>query len=109
MTAVLVVRLRRDVIWVEGIKPPWRVAIIRDSGSFTRPVNVTVIPDEPIQRGDTSITEIQLRKPKAGELRGVSLVDVANLDVMALQKVLPRITQPLQQFLGRTDLLQMAV
>ena len=57
--------------------------------------HVTVILDEPLQRGDTVITEIQLRKPKAGELRGVSLVDVANLDVMALQKVLPRITQPI--------------
>ncbi|MEB0012580.1 phage tail assembly protein [Glaciimonas sp. Gout2] len=57
--------------------------------------HVTVILDEPLQRGDTVITAIQLRKPKAGELRGVSLVDVANLDVMALQKVLPRITQPI--------------
>jgi hypothetical protein len=56
--------------------------------------NITVQLDEPIQRGDTTITEIQLRKPKAGELRGVSLVDVANLDVIALQKVLPRITTP---------------
>jgi len=55
---------------------------------------VTIQLDEPIQRGDTTISEIQLRKPKAGELRGVSLVDVANLDVMALQKVLPRITTP---------------
>lgn len=55
---------------------------------------VTVTLDEPLQRGETTITELQLRKPKAGELRGVSLVDVANLDVMALQKVLPRITQP---------------
>ena len=56
---------------------------------------VTITLDEPIQRGDTVIATIQLRKPKAGELRGVSLVDVANLDVMALQKVLPRITQPI--------------
>ena len=66
--------------------------------TFAAPVSsnhVTVILDEPLQRGDTVITEIQLRKPKAGELRGVSLVDVANLDVMALQKVLPRITQPI--------------
>lgn len=50
--------------------------------------------DVPIQRGEKSITEIQLRKPNAGELRGVTLVDVSNIDVMALQKVLPRITQP---------------
>lgn len=56
--------------------------------------HVTVQLDEPIQRGDTVISEIQLRKPKSGELRGVSLVDVANLDVLALQKVLPRITTP---------------
>lgn len=55
---------------------------------------ITVQLDEPIRRGDTVIEAIQLRKPKAGELRGVSLVDVANLDVMALQKVLPRITTP---------------
>ena len=56
--------------------------------------HVTVQLDEPIQRGDLTISEIQLRKPKSGELRGVSLVDVANLDVMALQKILPRITTP---------------
>ena len=56
--------------------------------------NVTIELDEPFKRGDTLITSIEMRKPKAGELRGVSLVDVANLDVAALQKVLPRITTP---------------
>lgn len=50
--------------------------------------------DEPIQRGNTTITELQIRKPKAGELRGVSLMEVAQIDVMALRKVLPRITTP---------------
>ncbi|KAF3999213.1 phage tail assembly protein [Glaciimonas immobilis] len=66
--------------------------------TITKPDNathVTITLDEPIQRGDTTITEVQLRKPKAGELRGVSLVDVANLDVIALQKVLPRISYPI--------------
>lgn len=62
----------------------------------TAPENnsITVTLDEPIKRGDTTITEVKLRKPKAGELRGVSLVDLGNLNVLALQQVLPRITSP---------------
>ena len=55
---------------------------------------VTVTLEEPIQRGNSTITELQLRRPKAGELRGMTLVDVAHLDVLALQKLLPRITVP---------------
>jgi len=54
----------------------------------------TVTLDEPITRGEQTITEISLRKPNAGELRGVSLVELAQLDVTALHKVLPRITTP---------------
>lgn len=54
----------------------------------------TITLDEPIKRGDTTITSITLRKPKAGELRGVSLVDVVQMNVVALQQVLPRITTP---------------
>lgn len=54
----------------------------------------TIELDEPIQRGKTTITELQIRKPKAGELRGVSLMELAQMDVMALRKVLPRITTP---------------
>lgn len=50
--------------------------------------------DEPIQRGDTTITDITVRRPKAGELRGVSLIDIGNMNVTALQQVLPRITNP---------------
>lgn len=50
--------------------------------------------DEPIKRGETTIDSIVLRKPKSGELRGVSLVDLAQLDVAALQRVIPRVSQP---------------
>jgi len=50
--------------------------------------------DEPIKRGNTVIESIDIRKPSAGELRGVSLMDVAQMDVLALRKVLPRITSP---------------
>ncbi len=48
--------------------------------------------EESIQSGDQTITAITLRKPAAGELRGVSLTDLLQLDVIALQKVLTRIS-----------------
>lgn len=54
----------------------------------------TVDLDSPIVRGTNSIKSLHLRKPLSGELRGVSLVDLLNLDVNALRKVLPRITTP---------------
>ena len=54
----------------------------------------TITLDTPIIRGETSITSITLRKPASGELRGVSLVDLASMDVLSLRKVLPRITTP---------------
>ncbi|MGU3447584.1 phage tail assembly protein [Enterobacteriaceae bacterium C34A] len=47
-----------------------------------------------IKRGDTEITEVTMLKPTAGTLRGVSLASVANSDVDALIKVLPRMTMP---------------
>jgi hypothetical protein len=54
----------------------------------------THVLDTPIVRGSQTITEITLRKPKSGELRGASLSDLVNLDVAALSKVLPRISSP---------------
>lgn len=54
----------------------------------------TVELDDPVKRGNTVIESIDIRKPNAGELRGVSLMDVAQMDVLALRKVLPRITIP---------------
>ena len=59
----------------------------------TLPDNVVLL-DEPIQRGTTTITQVELGKPMSGELRGVTLTDLLNLDVNALRKVLPRITTP---------------
>lgn len=58
------------------------------------PNEATVTLDTPIVRGTQEITEIVLRKPKSGELRGVALVDLLQMDVLALRKVLPRITTP---------------
>lgn len=50
--------------------------------------------DEPIVRGSQTITKVTLRRPKSGELRGVTLSDLVNLDVTALSRVLPRISSP---------------
>ncbi|RZJ02827.1 MAG: phage tail assembly protein [Rubrivivax sp.] len=54
----------------------------------------TVTLDTPIQRGAGPVTHVTLRKPKAGELRGVSLTELLQMDVTALQAVIPRISQP---------------
>lgn len=65
----------------------------------------TVTLDTPIKRGDQTITTVTLRKPSAGELRGTSLSALVNLDVDALQKVLPRISSPTltEQDVARLD------
>ena len=55
----------------------------------------TVQLDTPIKRAGGNITHITLRKPTAGELRGVSLAELLQMKVDALQTVLPRITNPI--------------
>ena len=54
----------------------------------------TVILDTPIRRGTTTINNITLRKPNSGELRGVSLSELLQMDVNSLVKVVPRISSP---------------
>jgi len=54
----------------------------------------TITLDQPIKRGDSEITEVELRKPVSGELRGLNLTDLLQMDVNALQRVLPRISTP---------------
>ncbi|KVC58899.1 phage tail protein [Burkholderia stagnalis] len=63
-----------------------------DSPALDDPNTLTL--DTPLVRGNQTIEAITLRKPKAGELRGVSLSDLVSLDVTALSKVLPRISSP---------------
>ena len=64
----------------------------------------TVILDTPIKRGSQTVTHVTVRKPRAGELRGVSLVSLLQMDVAALQAVLPRVTSPV---LTRPDIDQL--
>lgn len=55
----------------------------------------TITLDTPIQRDGQTLDQVSVRKPKSGELRGVSLLDLAQLDVAALTEVIPRVTTPM--------------
>lgn len=55
----------------------------------------TITLDTPIERNSDKVETVTLRKPRAGELRGLSLTDVLQMDVNALGKLLPRITSPM--------------
>lgn len=54
----------------------------------------TVTLVEPIVRGETRIEKITLRKPKAGELRGLSLQDIMRNEATALLQLIPRVSEP---------------
>lgn len=60
----------------------------------TAPNENTVELDFPFQRGDTTLHTVHLRKPLAGELRGIKLSELLALEVGSVQQVLPRITTP---------------
>lgn len=54
----------------------------------------TITLDQPLLRGEQTIATVELRKPTAGELRGLNLTDLLQMDVTALTRVLPRISSP---------------
>ena len=57
----------------------------------TRTVRLVV----PIQReGAPAVTEITLTKPTTGALRGLSLMNLMQMEVNAISLVLPRISSP---------------
>lgn len=49
----------------------------------------------PLKNGDNFIKEITLRKPMAGELRGIKLLDILQMDINAYIPLLSRITTPM--------------
>lgn len=59
-----------------------------------RPQFETVTLEKPIRRGDQVIEKLTLKKPMGGELRGLNLVQITQLDVNCLHKLLPRICTP---------------
>nr|MDT0527341.1 phage tail assembly protein [Streptomyces sp. DSM 41633] len=54
----------------------------------------TVPLDHPLTRGDQKIDKLQLRKPTAGDMRGLSLARLGAMEVDEMRKLLPRITMP---------------
>ncbi|QXB91606.1 phage tail assembly protein [Providencia rettgeri] len=66
---------------------------------------ITITLDEPITRGTTAVTEIVVRKPNSGALRGVRLAALMEMDVDSAILVLPRVTAPA---LTKAELLMMA-
>lgn len=56
--------------------------------------DLTVVLDTPIKRGKTEISEIKVRKPNSGELRGLSLIRLGYLEVDDLSTLLPRVSNP---------------
>ncbi|QEY74105.1 phage tail assembly protein [Pseudomonas denitrificans (nom. rej.)] len=65
-----------------------------ETTQVANPTEAVVTLDKPFTRGNNTIDSLTLRKPASGELRGVSLLDLMQMDVQALSKVLPRISQP---------------
>ena len=55
--------------------------------------NITL--SKPIVRGEEKFASIQLREPKTGELRGLNMVDVVQLQTDALIELVPRISKPI--------------
>ncbi len=54
----------------------------------------SVTLDQPIKQGDKTIDTLTFRKPASGELRGLSLTEVLQMEVNTLQKLIPRIASP---------------
>lgn len=52
----------------------------------------TIILTRPIERGEGELAKLTIREPGTGDLRGLKLADVLQLDVTALMTLLPRIT-----------------
>jgi hypothetical protein len=65
------------------------------TGEVIAPTNPGVTLDTPITRGTQIITRVSLRRPLTADLRGCSLGELAMMDVDAIAKVLPRISDPM--------------
>ncbi|KGT95246.1 mu-like prophage FluMu gp41 family protein [Erwinia typographi] len=65
--------------------------------AVTLPLQKIVMLDTPVQRGKETITQVTLRKPQSGALRGTRLQALMDMDVNAMMVVLPRISMPALQ------------
>lgn len=70
----------------------------------TEKTETVVVLDAPITRGNNSITEVVVRKPQAGALRGIRLQALLEMDVESIMAVLPRVTTPA---ISKAEIIQM--
>ncbi|MGM0563668.1 MAG: phage tail assembly protein [Pseudomonadota bacterium] len=61
---------------------------------MSKPKPNTIQLDVPIKRDGGDVTEVTIRKPQSGELRGLNLMDIMQLDVNAIIKLAPRVSSP---------------
>ncbi len=59
-----------------------------------KPTLAVVELDFPFTRGEETIDKITVRRPRAGELRGLNIADLVQMNVTATTMLLPRITSP---------------
>jgi hypothetical protein len=57
-----------------------------------RKMLATVDLDHPLKRGDEEMAKLTFRRPNSGELRGLSLVQLGQMNVDEIRKLLPRIS-----------------
>lgn len=57
--------------------------------------NEIVKLNQPITRGEKQITDVLLREPKGGDLRGINLSDLLQMEVGTVTRVVERISTPL--------------
>lgn len=60
----------------------------------TTPETATITLGQPIKRGESEITEITLCIPRSGNLRGVSLRALLDMEADAIATVIPRVGAP---------------
>jgi hypothetical protein len=54
---------------------------------------MAVTLSKPIKRGEKEITQVSLREPTAGELRGLDNFDIMRMNVTAHRSLIPRISE----------------
>ena len=60
--------------------------------------------DYPLTIGEQKVSKIKLRKPTAGDLRGIRMVQIGQLNYDEFEVLLPRISEP---SLSKTSLQQL--
>ncbi len=50
---------------------------------------------KPFKRGDKDVDSVLLREPMSGELRGINLSDLMQMEVSTVGRVLERISEPM--------------